>query len=116
MLDPEAVKNSIVCRNDGVCWAVDGNAVRHHISTYGDNVCWRWVNGWRVSRNNVSSEQASSLREEGAWGCSMNRQDHRHQRRPGVLHGRRHPSLDPGRVRLRVPATRSVGDPKDVAV
>jgi len=89
MLDPEAVKNSIVCRNDGVCWAVDGNAVRHHISTYGDNVCWRWVNGWRVSRNNVSSEQASSLREEGAWGCSMNRQDHRHHlltRRQSLRH------------------------------
>nr|WP_246415988.1 Ig domain-containing protein [Nocardioides luti] len=72
MLDPEAVKNTLVCRNDGVCWAVDGNAVRHHVPTYGDNVCWRWVNGWHVSRNGVSGEQANSLAEGDAWGCSMN--------------------------------------------
>ena len=72
VLDPEGVKNSIICRSDGVCWAVDGNAVRHHIPTYGDNVCWRWVNGWHVSRNGVSGEQADSLREADAWGCSMN--------------------------------------------
>ncbi|HYF74860.1 MAG TPA: M23 family metallopeptidase, partial [Nocardioides sp.] len=71
MLDPEAVKNSIVCRNDGVCWAVDGNAVRHHIPSYGDNVCWRWVNGWKVSRSNVNSDQAASLSEAEPWGCSM---------------------------------------------
>jgi hypothetical protein len=72
MLDPEAVKNTIVCRDDNVCWAVDGNAVRHHIPTHADNVCWRWVNGWHVSRNNVSYEQANSLAEADPWGCSLN--------------------------------------------
>lgn len=72
MLDPEAVKNTIVCRTDNVCWAVDGSGVRHHIPTHADNVCWRWVNGWHVSRNGVSDEQARSLPEGDAWGCNMN--------------------------------------------
>ena len=71
MIDPEAVKNSVVCRDDNVCWAVDGNAVRHHLPTHGDNVCMRWVHGWRVTRDRVSAEQANSLREAEAWGCSM---------------------------------------------
>jgi sulfur transfer complex TusBCD TusB component (DsrH family) len=70
-LDPEGVKNSIVCRSDGVCWAVDTNAIRHHIPNHADNVCWRWVNGWKVSRNGVTAEQANSLQEQGAWGCNL---------------------------------------------
>lgn len=64
-------RNSILCRNDNVCWAVDGSGVRHHIPTHADNVCWRWVNGWRVSRAGVNYSQANSLREAGAWGCNL---------------------------------------------
>lgn len=71
-LDPDTVRNSIVCRDDNVCWAVDGNAARHHIPTYADNVCWRWVNGWRVSRSGVNGAQAASLEELEPWGCNMN--------------------------------------------
>lgn len=72
VLDPEAVKNTLVCRNDNVCWAVDGSGVRHHIPTYADNVCWRWVYGWHVSRNNVTYDQGESLPEADPWGCNMN--------------------------------------------
>lgn len=70
-INPDSVRNSIICRNDGVCWVVDGNAVRHHIPDYASNVCWRWVNGWRVSRSGLNYEQAASLPEGGAWGCSL---------------------------------------------
>jgi hypothetical protein len=66
------VANSIICRNDGVCWVVDGGAVRHHIPTYTDNVCWRWQAGWGVSRSGLNAQQAASLPESNELGCNMN--------------------------------------------
>lgn len=71
LLDTPSIVNSIICRSDGVCWAVDGNAVRHHIPNYPDNVCWRWVNGWRVTRGSLSYGSANSLAEGNAWGCNL---------------------------------------------
>jgi hypothetical protein len=73
LVDKDAVKSSIVCRSsDRICWAVDDQAVRHFIPSFGDDVCWRWVNGWRVSRPNLSDAQANSLGEGPAWGCPLN--------------------------------------------
>ena len=71
-IDPNSVKNSIICRDDNVCWAVDGAGIRHHIATHGDNVCWRWVNGWQVRRSGLNFEQANSLAEAEPWPCSLN--------------------------------------------
>jgi hypothetical protein len=72
LIDPDSVRNGILCRNgDGVCWVVDGNAVRHWIPSHADNVCWRWGRGWQVRRW-VDGDQANSLPEADAWGCSMN--------------------------------------------
>jgi hypothetical protein len=71
MLNVDPLRNTVICRSDGVCWAVDANGWRHHIPTYADNVCWRWVYGWQVSRNGLNGEQAASLPEGDAWGCSM---------------------------------------------
>jgi hypothetical protein len=70
-IDVSDVANTIICRADGVCWAVDGGGVRHHIPTYADNVCWRWVNGWHVSRNGLTGPEAAALPEADAWGCNM---------------------------------------------
>lgn len=71
-IDPNSVRNTLLCRDDDVCWAVDNDGVRHHVPGFSDNVCWRWVNGWHVSRR-VNYEQAASLPEGGAWGCSLDR-------------------------------------------
>jgi hypothetical protein len=71
-IDSSGLGNSLICRNDGVCWAVDANGWRHHIPTYGDNVCFRWVLGWRVSRNGLSYDQANSLPEANPWDCKFN--------------------------------------------
>ena len=70
-IDGSDVANTMICRNDGVCWAVDGGGTRHHPPTYADNVCWRWINGWHVSRNGLNYDQANSLPEGDAWGCDM---------------------------------------------
>ena len=72
LLDPEPLKNNILCRSDNVCWVVDGNGVRHHIRTHADNVCFRWVQGKRVVRSGVSAELAETLGEAEPWDCNMN--------------------------------------------
>lgn len=70
-IDPSSVVNTIICRNDGICWVVDGNGVRHLIPDYTSNICWRWVRGWGVSRSGLNFEQANSLGEAEAWGCNL---------------------------------------------
>ena len=66
------VANTIICRSDGICWAVDGNSHRHVIPSYAANVCWRWVNGWHISKSGLSYAQANTLPEDGPWDCNMN--------------------------------------------
>ncbi|WP_183093106.1 putative Ig domain-containing protein [Nocardioides stalactiti] len=71
LINPDSVRNGIMCRNgDGVCWVVDNNAVRHYIPAYPDQFCHQYRWGTPFKRW-VDGDQASSLREAEAWSCSV---------------------------------------------
>jgi hypothetical protein len=71
MINPDTVRHGIMCRNgDGVCWIVDDGATRHYIPSYGDMFCHQYRDGWAVKRW-VDGDQAASLAESNAWGCSL---------------------------------------------
>jgi hypothetical protein len=70
LLDPNPLFNSILCRNDGVCWVVDGGGTRHWIPSTGDNVCLRVYQGYQIKRW-ADGSLTGTLPEGGATGCSM---------------------------------------------
>ena len=71
-LDFANYANNIICREDNVCWVVDGSGFRHHIPTFVDDVCFRWAQGKRVLRRGIPGSLVETLPEQGAWTCSMN--------------------------------------------
>jgi O-glycosyl hydrolase len=69
-LDPASVpRNTIVRRDDGVSWIVDGSGIRHHIPYAQDDVCWRDLRGYTVSATKLTWSQANELPETDAWPC-----------------------------------------------
>ncbi len=72
MIDPNSVRDTIACNANGNCYYVDGNAQAHWIPDYPTQFCTQYVQGKRISRTGLRTDQIQSLGAEGGhWGCGM---------------------------------------------
>ena len=71
-INPDHVRNTLVCASWGSCFKVDGNGALHGIPSYPDFVCWRYVGGLGQSMSGLNQDELNSLGgDQGGGGCGI---------------------------------------------